>query len=506
MKKERAEFTILRYLGRPPSLFDDQAIAEVQKILEGNSTFNWDTFTEYAIFHKLSQTLYPNLRKFENAEMRKCENISNAEIRKCENISNAKIRKCENGENDGKNSNAKIEDGNTEEELAIHASPTAMQDTATNTSAFAVPTARQENHKEDIEDGNTEEELAASGNANVGADLCVCPIKKIPEFVINKFRGIFLANAARNEFLAQELVKINRLLEDNGIEVLNWKGPTLALQAYGDLSLRQFQDIDTLVKKEDLEKAKAVLLENGFSDITPTRLPGDSAGRGYEFRNEKKRYELEVEEKLLFGRAIMAYNYEQLFQEAASTNIDKTNISSLKTIDNLFFLSFHGTKHLWFRLRWLADIIALYDSNRNTIISDLEKSVQQQICKFCIYLAHTEFMLPITEEDKQNLEFDNTLVNIGNEIHKGIQASRTNYHRNNYKKVKYFSQLLDGKELQELFLTESKNYSIWNNLKRKITPNQIDYNYIRLPKTLWFLYFAIRPTRVVTRFIKKKMR
>jgi len=33
MKKERAEFTILRYLGRPPSLFDDQAIDAFRTIL-----------------------------------------------------------------------------------------------------------------------------------------------------------------------------------------------------------------------------------------------------------------------------------------------------------------------------------------------------------------------------------------------------------------------------------------------------------------------------------------
>jgi hypothetical protein len=105
---------------------------------------------------------------------------------------------------------------------------------------------------------NTEENVSTHENANVGADLCVCPI---PDVIIRKFRGIFFANAARNEFLAQELVKINQLMADNGIEMLNWKGPALAVQAYGDLSLRQFRDLDTFVKKEDLSKAKAIHLK-----------------------------------------------------------------------------------------------------------------------------------------------------------------------------------------------------------------------------------------------------
>jgi len=61
-------------------------------------------------------------------------------MRKCENISNAKIRKFENGENDGKNSNAKIEDGNTEEGKSI-------------------ATKRHKNHKKDDDACGTNTEL-----------------------------------------------------------------------------------------------------------------------------------------------------------------------------------------------------------------------------------------------------------------------------------------------------------------------------------------------------------
>ena len=43
MKKERPEFTILRYLGRPPSLFNDDAIDAFRAILaEAGKNFNWE--------------------------------------------------------------------------------------------------------------------------------------------------------------------------------------------------------------------------------------------------------------------------------------------------------------------------------------------------------------------------------------------------------------------------------------------------------------------------------
>ncbi len=69
MKKERIEFTILRYLGRPPSLFDDDAIVAVREIISAaGDKFDWGLFCEYAVFHKLSQTLYPNLQTYKKFE------------------------------------------------------------------------------------------------------------------------------------------------------------------------------------------------------------------------------------------------------------------------------------------------------------------------------------------------------------------------------------------------------------------------------------------------------
>jgi len=98
-------------------------------------------------------------------------------------------------------------------------------------------------------------------------------------------------------------------MADNGIEMLNWKGPTLAIQAYGDLSLRQFIDIDTLVKHEDLEKAKAILLENGFAHKIVLDEPK------HEFINIEKKYELEIQSKIFTPNTIIDYDYAGMFKQ-----------------------------------------------------------------------------------------------------------------------------------------------------------------------------------------------
>jgi len=415
MKKERVEFTILRYLGRPPSLFDDQAIAEVQKILESNTKFDWDKFTEYAVFHKLSQTLYPNMKTYAQAS--------------------------------------------------------------------CPPSPR-------------------TGDTHVDPNS---PFT-LPPKVVKKFRGIFFANAARNEFLAQELVRINRLLEDNGIEVLNWKGPALAIQAYGDLSLRQFKDLDTLVKHEDLERAKAILLENGFDDITPqNRNPEFTAGRGYEFINENKRYEVELEYSIFLARTVLEYDYEGMFDRASSITIGNDKINTLSLEDNLLFTSFHGTKHLWFRLRWLADILGKFELNKDEILSTIDTFEQKKLIAFCIYIAHKEFNM------EQPIEISGVLSDklpstykFEHIIHtKIVEHNSKDTSLNHYWKAKIIATLINGNENKKEYLNDIEYFNLWKRIKIKISPNQADYNLIKLPKLLYPLYFIVRPLRVFIRVIKR---
>ena len=54
----------------------------------------------------------------------------------------------------------------------------------------------------------------------------------------------------QNMRMTAELIRIMRLLEENGIEALAFKGPTLAYSVYGNIVLRQYGDLDILTKKK----------------------------------------------------------------------------------------------------------------------------------------------------------------------------------------------------------------------------------------------------------------
>ena len=61
-----------------------------------------------------------------------------------------------------------------------------------------------------------------------------------------------------------ELLNIHRHLAARGLEVLPYKGPSLAETLYGNVALRQFSDLDLLIRRHDVLKVKAALAELGY--------------------------------------------------------------------------------------------------------------------------------------------------------------------------------------------------------------------------------------------------
>src|SRR2546421_680114 len=61
----------------------------------------------------------------------------------------------------------------------------------------------------------------------------------VPDEIMNRLRESFRVNAQRNLLLTSELLKLLALFEQQSIPAVAYKGPTLALSAYGNIALRQ---------------------------------------------------------------------------------------------------------------------------------------------------------------------------------------------------------------------------------------------------------------------------
>src|SRR6185369_15281035 len=91
----------------------------------------------------------------------------------------------------------------------------------------------------------------------------------IPPSFLSKLKLQYQENHARNTILTAELCHLIDLFAASGIEAIPYKGPALAIFAYGNLALRRFVDLDLIVRKQDVRRARDLLIDEGY---TLTRL------------------------------------------------------------------------------------------------------------------------------------------------------------------------------------------------------------------------------------------
>ena len=90
----------------------------------------------------------------------------------------------------------------------------------------------------------------------------------VPREILSQFRLAYQNNTAWNLLLTAELQKIVNRLESNGIPCIPYKGPALAAQLYGDIALRQFGDLDILVRRRDVLKSRDLIAAMGYEATT----------------------------------------------------------------------------------------------------------------------------------------------------------------------------------------------------------------------------------------------
>src|SRR5438128_2552908 len=77
----------------------------------------------------------------------------------------------------------------------------------------------------------------------------------VPSPLLEHLRARFYRVSAYNYHLAAKLIELTSQLEQAHISVLALKGPAAAIMAYGDLALRQYEDLDLVIRAEDVWKA-----------------------------------------------------------------------------------------------------------------------------------------------------------------------------------------------------------------------------------------------------------
>lgn len=90
------------------------------------------------------------------------------------------------------------------------------------------------------------------------------PAGAVPREYLDYLRRMALTIAAFNLRASVTLERLQRDLREKGIRLIPIKGPALAVLAHGSTSMRQFEDLDLLVNREDLLRALDFFEREGY--------------------------------------------------------------------------------------------------------------------------------------------------------------------------------------------------------------------------------------------------
>ncbi len=171
----------------------------------------------------------------------------------------------------------------------------------------------------------------------------------------------------RNLFLAGELCRVLDRLGAHGIQAVPLKGAALAASAYGDIALRQFADIDVLVRPEDLARVERATAALGFR---PARFASRESDGEILLARQGGAVFLEIHSEAIPAYLGLSRVERGLWDRLRPSAGGAWSAPALAAEDLLLLTSCHGAKHLWERLIWIADVAWLlraetpFDSGR----------------------------------------------------------------------------------------------------------------------------------------------
>lgn len=320
--------------------------------------------------------------------------------------------------------------------------------------------------------------------------LSGCP-EGVPAAILDNLRRRFRANAMRNAYLASELVQITSLLKEKGVPVISFKGPVLARTAYGDLSLREFIDLDILVHPSDLGASRELLFSQGYrSRFSRLGEKERSFFQWCEEAFEKEDWRVCIDVHWQMNPQYFAYAPEGdvLWRRTVPVELQGAIVNTLSTSDLLLHLCVHGAKHGWSSLGWICDVAVLARSNPELELARMMAEATslggRRLLLLGLYLAYDLLGAAIPDELISMARDDGVAVIIAAEVKRRMFG-------NIGARASVFQEWM-----VPMRAIESTRARVRYVAGRALSPTVDDWELVRLPRPFFPLYYLLHPVRL----------
>jgi len=223
----------------------------------------------------------------------------------------------------------------------------------------------------------------------VGQTL-VCPQPEQTK-VCSTLQEFTRRNLRKNLRMTGELIILLRIFAGHGVNIIPFKGPTLAALAYGDLGLREFGDLDLLIARPDFMKAQELLIARGYQP--EVILNAKQAAAFTEacnvmaFWHAEKEISVELHWELSPKHLPFSPDPARLRERMVPSHPGGQAVMTLSPEDLLVYLCAHGAKHAWERLIWIADVAGLIHRHSNLDWRRVYDLAVEQRCERMLFLG-----------------------------------------------------------------------------------------------------------------------
>jgi hypothetical protein len=319
--------------------------------------------------------------------------------------------------------------------------------------------------------------------------------ENVPSHQLARFKKNYQDNAARNLWLTAELCRILQSFEAVGIEAVPHKGPALAVYAYGNPALRRFVDLDILVRKADTLRAIELLTAEGFVCGAPWTNAQAALLLRTQHNLSLSRHEgrliVELHWELASSLFASSFQAEDLWERLQTMRLNNAAVKCLSSEDLLLSLCVHGSKHHWERLAWICDIAELVkrhtDMNWSLVLERASIEGNERMLFLGLYLAASLLDAPLPEQVKAKFEAEKIVARLADNISHRLFAVDGQTPLTIRQSFRFNWQLRSGWRSRAMYC------------RHVLQPSDADVKTFRLPGSLSFAYYLIRPFGLLRR-------
>jgi hypothetical protein len=180
-------------------------------------------------------------------------------------------------------------------------------------------------------------------------------------------------------------------------------------------------------------------------------------------------------------------------------------VASLSAEETLLILCVHGAKHGWNRLMWVCDIAEFLRVNADIdwpwLLQYAKKLGGGRMLLFGLHLANTLLDAELPAEIVRQIQAEPIINSLARQVRE--ELLRGMYDPSGLFEERPFFYMKLRERWQDrtwLFLRYSPEY-----FHRMITPNEQDHAFLPLPNSLSFLYYLLRPLRLVGTYARQTL-